>query len=93
MTLIISVKDVYCKTLDGIYSHHKDITIRCHLIFCLHAELLWETGGYAFETRLKLKYRETSFVNNTRSNCPIVLTIWTAAVFCTKFQNDWVFAW
>ena len=50
--------------------------------------------GSVFETHLKLKSREISFVHNTRFNNPIVLKFgtdhgWITAVLCAKFQNDW----
>ena len=53
--------------------------------------------GYPSETYLKLKFREMSFLNNSRFGYPIVVTFCTehgsdTAVLCAKFQNDWTTA-
>ena len=51
--------------------------------------------GYPSETHLKLNSRKISFIHNIRLNNPIGLKSCTknisiTAVFCVKFQNDWM---
>ena len=51
--------------------------------------------GYPYETHLRLKSRENSFIHDIRFRCPAILKLCTEygniiIVLCTKIQNDWI---